>query len=186
MIAAGANAGLGMVGNVVNYFAVQSAHHAAVQAANLNYNMKSQQVDQANVQLSQQQSENAVTNAVKYAQGFGRIATSASALGLGRSSTGQLLNANSAGYNRTTGIMDRNYDARRTSLQTELTGATIQRSTEISNAPHTNLGMLALGLAKSAAGGAADYAAMGGKFGLTPAGGNGLQGQSSGKEFGWT
>lgn len=170
---AASSAGLNVIGNFVNYFAIQSAHHAAVQAANLNYNMKAQQVEQQNVQLSQAQSEQSVTNAVKLAQNFGHIATSASALGLGSSSTQQMLNANRAGFNRTVGITDRNFDARRTALQTDLTGATIQRSTEISNAPHTNLGMLALGVAKSAVGGASDYAAMGGKFGMTPAGGSG-------------
>lgn len=159
-----------MVGNVMNYFAIQSAHHAAVQAANLNYNMKAQAVGQKNVQLGEQETEANLTNAVRTAQGFGRIAASASSLGLGAFSTRQLVGNNAAGSNRSLGITTRNAAQARTALQTELTGASIQRSTEISNAPHTNLGMLALSLTKSAVGGATTYADLGGKFGSTPVG----------------
>lgn len=177
---------MSVIGNVVNYFAIQSAHHAAVQAANLNFNMKQQQADRENVQIGEQQTENNLTDAVKYAQNFGRIASSASALGLGVYSTRQLIGNNAAGFNRTLGINDRNADNARANLQTQLTGASIQRSTEISNAPHTNLGMLALSIGKSVTGGATTYADLGGKFGATPAGNGSLQGQSSGKEFGWT
>lgn len=173
MIAAASQTALSMVGNVVNYFGIQSAHHAAVQAANLNYNEKSAQADQQNVQLSEQETETNLSDAVKQAQGFGRIATSASALGLGAFSTHQLLSDNAAAYNRSIGITERNADQSRANLQTELTGASIQRSTEISNAPHTNLGMLALSLGKSAAAGATSYADLGGRFGVTPAGGSG-------------
>jgi len=167
---AGASAGLGVISNVVNYFAIQSAHHATVQAANLNYNMKAQAVDQKNVQLGEQETEANLTNAVRTAQGFGRIAVSATALGLGQYSTRQLIGNNAAGSNRSLGITTRNADQARTGFQTELTGASIQRSSEIANAPHTNLGMLALGIGKSLVGGAADYAALGGKVGMTPVG----------------
>lgn len=167
----GAQAGLGIIGNVMNYFSIQSAHHAAVQAANLNYNMKSQQVDQQNVQIGQQETEQNLTDAVKQAQTFGRIATSASALGLGQYSSRQLVGDEAAGYNRHLGLNTRNALQARQNLQTELTGASIQRSTEISNAPHTNLGVLALSIGKSAVGGASTYADLGGKYGMTPEGG---------------
>lgn len=176
LAAAGGQAGMSMIGNVVNYFAIQSAHHAAVQAANLNFNMKAEQADKQNVQIGQQETEQNLTDAVKQAQSFGRIAVTASALGLGDYSTRQLTAATYAAHNRNLGINTRNADQARGNLQTELTGASIQRSTEISNAPHTNLGQLALSLGKSAAGGATTYADLGGKFGMTPAGGPGLPG----------
>lgn len=183
----GAQAGLGIIGNVMNFLSIQSAHHAAVQAANLNFNQKSAQVDRENVQLGEQQTENNLTDAVKYAQNFGRIASSASELGLGAYSTRQLIGNNAAGFNRTLGINDRNAANARTNLQSQLTGASIQRSTEISNAPHTNLGVLALSIGKTVVGSASTYADLGGKFGATPVGGGkSLEGQSSGKEFGWT
>lgn len=162
---------VGVTTAFVNYFAIQSAHHAAVQAANLNYHAKAEQVERENVQLSEQQGQNNLSTAVQQAQAFGRIATSAGALGLGAYSSHQMFSADAAAYNRTLGITDKNYANKRTNLQAELEGAGVQRNVDISNAPHTNLGMLALGVAQGAVGGMNTYASMGGRYGVTPVGG---------------
>lgn len=151
---------------IMSYFGAQSAHHAAVQSANLNYNAKLEQSQRENVQLSEQEGQNNLTSAVQQAQAFGRIATSAASLGLGQYSTHQVLSADAATYNRTMGINDQNYDNKRVNLQTEMEGAGLQRNSEIAAAPRSNLGSLALGLIGSAGQGASTYAAVGGRFGV--------------------
>lgn len=163
-------AGLGAASSLMGFFGAQSARSAAIKSANLNFAAKDEQAQRENVQLSGQQTEQSLTDAVSYAQSFGRIATSASALGLGQATTHQMISANAAGYNRTLGIQDRNFGTKRQNIQSELEGASLQRSSAIASAPKANLGSLALGLAGNALSGLTTYAALGGKFGVQPAG----------------
>lgn len=168
-LAAGAATATSALSSVVNYFGTQSAHHAAVGAANLNYSMAEQQAGRQNVQLSEQASETSLTDAVQRAREFGQIATSAGDLGLGASSEHQLLSASAAGYNRTLGIEDTNVANQRANIQTNLTGASIQRSTAIASAPRTNLLKLGLDLVGAGSQGLGVYGALGGTVGIKPA-----------------
>lgn len=166
-----ATAGVGALGSIAGFFGAQSAHHAAVQSANLNYAAEDQKAQLENSQLSSQQSEGALTDAVAEAQAQGRIAASASSLGLGVYSSHALFSEAAAGYNRTIGINDANYSNQRAGIQTDLEGASLRRSSAIAAAPRANLGTLALGLAGNVLQGASVFAAAGGKFGVAPAGG---------------
>lgn len=188
-IAGGLQAGVGVVSSIYNYFGTQAAHHSAVEAANLNYNMKAQQVGQENTQLSENQSQQSLADSVKYAQSFGQIANSASAMGLGASSEHGLLTSRAAGYNNLVGVEDTNLANKRQALGADLTGASIAKSEQIAQAPKENLFELGLNMASSAAGGAQLYGNLGGRFGLQPAatasgatssGAFGYEGDSSG------
>lgn len=161
--------GIGALGSIATFLGTQSAHHAAVQTANLNYAAKDEQTQRENVQTSQQQTEQNLTDAVKQAQTFGQVATSASALGLGQFSSNQLLTTSAVAYNRTLGINAANYDNKRANIQTELQGASLKRSSDIAAAPKANLGTLALSLAGNALSSVSTYGALGGKFGVKPA-----------------
>lgn len=166
-----ATAGLGAVSSIMGFFGQQAARSAAIKSANLNFAAKDEQAQRENAQLSEQQTEQSLTDAVSYAQSFGRIATSASAQGLGQYSSHQLISANAAGYNRTLGIKDKNYDNKRLGIATDLEGAHMQRSSAIAAAPKANLGSLAMSLAGNALQGVSTFAALGGKFGVPAAGG---------------
>jgi hypothetical protein len=167
--AALASTAVGAASSIYGYFGAQAAHHSAVEAANLNFNMKSQQVGQENSQLSENQSQQSLTDSVRYAQSLGQIANSASAMGLGASSTHQLLSARTAGYNNLIGTEDTNLENKRNALGGDLTGASIQRSVQIAQAPKENLFQLGMGLVGNAAQGASMYGSLGGRFGISPA-----------------
>lgn len=165
------SAGVGALSTITGYLGTQAAHHSAVQAASLNYAAADEKAQRQNVVDSARTSEDNLSDAVAFAQSQGRIAASASTLGLGQYSLSGALNANAASYNRRIGISDTNAANERGNIQADLEGAALQRNSAIANAPKANLGSLALGLAGNALQGISTYGALGGKFGVTPQGG---------------
>lgn len=161
--------GVGALSSVMGFFGAQQAHHAAAVAADRNYAAADEKAQREGVLTSAQATETNLSDAVTYAQSFGRIATSAASLGLGQYSVSGALNANAAAGNRKIGIEDTNAATKRTQIQTDLEGASLQRSSALANAPRANLGSLALSLAGNALQGASTYASLGGKFGVAPA-----------------
>lgn len=166
LVAGGASAAK----TVMGFIGQQQAASANKKAANLNYNLKVEQASRQNAQLSEQQTQTALTDAVTIAQNFGRIATSASSLGLGRTTAHRLLGVAATGANRALAANEANYANKRVDLQTELTGASIQRSSQIASVPSPTYGELALNLIGDAADTASNYAALGGKFGVKAVG----------------
>lgn len=159
-----ASAGLGAISAVASYAGGISAHDAAKKAANLNYSQKLGAINQSNVQLSQEQSEDTASGAIKQAQSFGRIAASASSLGLGASTMTPFLNAALAGDARNTAVDLLNITGKRNELGNERYSAALERKSAIDAVPRPGISSLFLGLGKSALEGASTFAQVGGKF----------------------
>lgn len=159
-----ASAGLGAISAISSYVGGISAHDAAKKAANLNYSQKLGAINQSNVQLSQEQSEDTASGAIKQAQSFGRIAASASSLGLGASTMTPFLNAALAGDARNTAVDLLNITGKRNELGNERYSAALERKSAIDAVPRPGISSLFLGLGKSALEGASTFAQVGGKF----------------------
>ena len=160
----GITAGIGAVQAVASFAGGMSAHEQAVTAANVDYHAKMGAINAQNVQLSQEQSENTETGAIKMAQSFGRIAASATTLGLGKSTLAPYISGAQGGDARNTDIENLNIEGKRNQLGSDLYGAALQRKSTIDQTPSPGILSLVLGLGKAGLEGATTYANAGGKF----------------------
>lgn len=170
-IAGSAQGVLSMAQTITSFIGAQQAYSANRQAANLNFANKTNALNAENTQLSEQSSEDHVSNAIKSAQQYGRIASTAASLGLGLSTLSPYLGAAQANVGRTQAIEDLNTSAKRQNIVAQQTGAEQERVSTIISKAKPNLLNLALNLGTDAVGGTATFAQTGGKFGINPTSG---------------
>ncbi len=160
---AGASMALGIGQSAMQFMGQNAAYAANERAANEQYAATSNAVSQQAEQVNAKQSEDTLTNAVAAAQGYGRIAASATTMGAGPSSAGNAMNAEGVTAGRRQGITDLNANNARMQLGQELKGADLRRVSTINSVQPGNIASLALGIAGSAMGGGRTYYASGGK-----------------------
>lgn len=158
-----ADATLGVAKDIMGFVGQQQAYHDNRIAANLQYantsNIIGQQAEQTNVK----QSQDTVSNIIDAAQRFGRIASSATSIGLGAGTVGAARSAGEVISNRRQGVIDFNSNSERLQLGNEQQGANLKRTSQINSVPKANILGLGLDIAGSAMGGAQTYYAAGGK-----------------------
>lgn len=147
-VIAAATSALAIGGEVMNYVGQNQLYHANMTAANLNYAQAKETADQKYVQLDQAKSENAVDTAITAAQAGGAIAASASDQGLGNQSIVGAINAAQFGIGRQATTEDINDSNARQQVSRDLTGAEINRQSQIAQHPHGSPIALALGIGK--------------------------------------
>lgn len=159
-----------MASTITQYIGAQQAYSANRTAANENYANKMNADQAQNTQLSEQLSEDHVSNAIRSAQTYGRIA--ATSTGLGAASLMPALGAATMNVARSQSIEDMNTASKRQNIVASMTGAELERRSQINSMAKPNLVTLGLGLAKDATGGATSFGQMGGKFPMNPTTGN--------------
>lgn len=160
--------GLGAISTITNFIGQNQVARANELAANRNFANKTEALNNQNTQLSEQSSEDHVSNAIKSAQQFGRISATAAALGMGQSTLSPYLNAAQGAVGRDMAIEDTNTNAKRQNLVASGTGAELERQSTINSKPRGTALGLALGLGKDALGAANLFGSVGGKFGINP------------------
>lgn len=151
-------------GATASFIGQQQQARAAKQAANENFSAKVGAVNSQALQLSQEASEDSVTGSIKMAQDFGRIAASASTLGLGKSTLAPFLGDTLAGDARDVGVAQLNIRGRRAALGDDLYGAQLARQSAIAGTPAPSPYSLALNIGKSGLDAGSLYGQVGGKF----------------------
>lgn len=172
MMSAGQGA-LGVTKDIMSFVGQQQAYHDNRIAANLQFantsNVVAQQAEQTNVK----QSQDTISNIIDSAQRFGRIAASASTIGVGAGTVGAAVSASQVLNNRRQGAINFNANSERLQQGTELTAANLRRTSQINSVKKANIVSLGLDIAGDAVGAQSTYYASGGQ-------GKGFIGTSSG------
>lgn len=154
---------VGVASSVGQYEGQKDLRHSTVLAANEQYAQTYNAVEAEAGQTNVQQSEADVTNAATAAQRFGRIAASASSIGLGATTGGSLETAAGVTSAREKAITDINATFQRQQEGNELEGANLRRTSTINSVPAPNGLTLLTSLGGSLLQGASSYYAAGGK-----------------------
>lgn len=155
---------LGVGQAVTQYQGGVAAAEANAEAANVNFANQFNILEQKRVQVDAEASEAAFDSAIVTAQEGGRIGASAADRGLGSSSVIQSLNASLFGVGRGVTMEQANAQGQRNQIAAELTGANIERQSQINRVAKPTKGSLLLGLGGAALQGANTYTGLGGKL----------------------
>lgn len=134
-------------------------------AANVNFSQRTEAIDAQRVQLDQAMSEDVFERAIAQASAQGRIAASASDMGMGAQGLQQQRQVSSFEAGREFSIAAVNDRNQREQLQREMRGAETERVSQINQVKPPSTLSLLLGIGKAAVQGASTYSSLGGKFG---------------------
>lgn len=157
---------LSAIGTITSFVGESQAAAANKKAANQNFAAKTNALNTQNTQLSEQESEDHVSNAIKSAQQYGRISATAASLGMGQSTLSPYLAAAQGNVARGQAIEDINTNSKRQNIQAEQTGAELERQSTINSKPSPSPLNLALGLGKDVFSAGSLFGQLGGKFGV--------------------
>lgn len=147
--------------------AFQGQNQAAqsnLEAANVGYMAKSNDLNEQASEIDRQQSENTASATIERAKQAGAISASASSFGTGPQSTAAAEDASATGANRALAIQNINSESQRLQAASEGTGAILARQSQINQVQKGNPLSLALGLASAGFTGADQYSKLGGHF----------------------
>lgn len=159
-----ATAAVGAASSGLSFAGANRAADDARHGANLTYASTYNATERRRVQQEAQYSEDTVSNIIEATAARGRIAASASSMGLDQASTTQATNAADFAAGRSQSILDLNAQSAAGDIEQARQGANIERTNRLKANPDQSPLVLALGIAKAGLSGAGAYSSAGGKF----------------------
>lgn len=159
---AGASMALGIAQSAMSFVGQQQAYSQNREAANIQYANTWNAEQQKAGQVNQKQSEDKLSNVIDFAQHFGRIAASATTMGVGSGTLGAVQSSAGVESNRKAGIIDLNARNERGQIGTELQAANLRRTATINSVAKPNLLSLGLSIGGDVLGAGSTYRATGG------------------------
>lgn len=160
-LAAG-QAAVGIASAVAGHIGQKQAYKANREAAQYNFANRFNASETQRVQMDQERSEKAFDTAIAAVQAQGRIAASASEMGLSAGAAQQGFNSEMFGLGRQASVDDANDANQRVQLANERRGADIARISQINSVSKPSALGLVLGIGKAVVDAGTSYKQMGG------------------------
>lgn len=164
LIIGGLTAAVGIGTAVASHIGQNKAAKANTAAANENFQARTEALSAQSVEVRNAAAEDSLSNAIDYARESGRISASAADMGLSGVSAFGLQQSSAFEAGRQQSVDDLNLTTQLRQLQRGVTGADIERKSQIASVPKGSATMLALGVAGGALSGASAYKSFGGRF----------------------